>query len=323
MTNRSKQLTIWESNELVSARYSWTVQQQRVVLMMMADLDPTAEDFGVQRVQISELIEIAGARNNALYQRSKEAALDLLDQKIAIKLPSGSYKFYNLMSSVEPRKGYILARFNPDMRPFLLQLKNNFTRFLLKNVVRFQSPYSIRIYVMTAQFRDTGFRIILVDTLREALMLEDKYSRFRDFKKRVIDQSIKEINEFSDLELSYEVSYVNNNQPHSIRFSVKEKDIPEETRKEIQESIKAQINTSSPPGMESVEDPFDLWIDELEREEPETYRKVVQEAKDLIDSEPELFISGALSKLPAETLHKTQLVEAMERIWRSRYMKTA
>src|SRR5690606_32316096 len=121
-----------KANELINARYDWTVLQQRMVLMMIAQLDMDADDFGNQTIEVGELLDKGQVSGHAYYERAAEAAHVLLDQKIFIRQPSGRWRGYNLLSYVEPGPGYVIARFNPDMRPFLLQLKRRFTKYMLE-----------------------------------------------------------------------------------------------------------------------------------------------------------------------------------------------
>lgn len=211
-----------KSNDLINARYDWTVLQQRMILLMISQLNPSDEDFGTQRIDIAELVDRSGLSSKAYYERAAEAASILLDQKIFVRTESGRWRGYNLLSFVEPNPGYIRARFNPDMRPFLLQLKRRFTRYMLGHVLRFQSPYSVRIYEMAMQFQDIGHRTVALDDLREVLDVAEKYPRFYDFKRRILDQAVKEIARYTDHVVTYDVEK-RGRTPVAIRLHIRKK----------------------------------------------------------------------------------------------------
>ena len=217
-----------KSNDLINARYDWTVLQQRMVLLMIAQLDLDDEDFGIQRIDIADLVERSGLSSNAYYERAADAAHVLLDQKIYVRNEAGGWRGYNLLSFVEPHPGHILARFNPDMRPFLLQLRQRFTRYMLGHVLRFQSPYSVRIYEMAMQFQDIGHRTLPLDDLREVLDVATKYPRFYDFKRRILDQAVKEIARYTDHVVTYDV-VKKGRTPTAVRLHVRAKADPERT----------------------------------------------------------------------------------------------
>ena len=215
-----------KSNDLINARYDWTALQQRMILLMIAQLEQGDEDFGIQRISIAELVDRSGLSSKAYYERAAEAAEVLLDQKIYVRTDAGRWRGYNLLSFVEPHPGHINARFNPDMRPFLLQLKRRFTRYILGHVLRFQSPYSVRIYEMAMQFQDIGHRTLPLDELRETLDVASKYPRFYDFKRRILDQAIKEIAEYTDHVVTYDV-VKKGRTPTAVRLHIRRKDAAE------------------------------------------------------------------------------------------------
>ena len=43
------------------------------------------------------------------------------------------------------------------MIPYISQLKEQFTKLILKDVFQFSSFYSFRFYLMMMQFKETGF----------------------------------------------------------------------------------------------------------------------------------------------------------------------
>lgn len=83
-----------------------------------------------------------------------------------------------------------------------------FTKYLLSNTIKFKSVYSVRLYELLVQWKNADMRKIPIFELqkfREQLGVgTDEYIRMHDFKKRVLDYAINEINEYSDLTVSYE-----------------------------------------------------------------------------------------------------------------------
>ena len=107
---------------------------------------------------------------------------------------------YNLLDSlpiIAKSDDNIVARivFHENMIPYISQLKEQFTKLILKDVFQFSSFYSFRFYLMMMQFKETGFCKISIAELRDSLDLNNKYQLFADLKKWVIDTAIDEINE--------------------------------------------------------------------------------------------------------------------------------
>ena len=296
-----------KSNDLINARYDWTALQQRMILLMIAQLDSRADDFGTQRVDIAELVGRSGLSSNAYYERAAEAAEVLLGQKIYVRTEAGRWRGYNLLSYVEPHPGHINARFNPDMRPFLLQLKRRFTRYILGHVLRFQSPYSVRIYEMAMQFADIGHRTLPLDDLRESLDVADKYPRFYDFKRRILDQAVKEIARHTDHVVTYDV-VKDGRSPVAIVLHIRRKDDGEAGPGE-----QTTLNLSSEPYAGVADDtPDDRAFRSWWRARTDAQRADAEAAaRDRLDP-------YSRKADPSSVVYRTSFREALLTVWRER-----
>ena len=88
--------------------------------------------------------------------------------------------------------------------PYLSNLKANFTQYLQSDISDVSGAYTIRFYELICQYRTIGKREVSIQDLRFILNIGDKYPLFYDFKKRVIEPAIKEINEKTPMQISYE-----------------------------------------------------------------------------------------------------------------------
>ena len=113
-------------------------------------------------------------------------------------------------------------RFSKPILPFISNLSREFTKYALSDIAGINSGYGIRIYELLVQYRQIGKREISVESLRSMLELGKKYPLFADFKKRVIDTAVDQINECSPLSVSYEQKKTGRKVTH-ILFSFKEK----------------------------------------------------------------------------------------------------
>jgi plasmid replication initiation protein len=137
-------------------------------------------------------------------------------------------------------------RFSKPILPFISNLSREFTKYALSDIAGINSGYGIRIYELLVQYRQIGKREISVDNLRTMLELGKKYPLFADFKKRVIDTAVDQINEYSPLRVTYEQKKTGRKVTH-ITFSFKEKtrSIGQESKdipKEFYKLTDAQIN---------------------------------------------------------------------------------
>lgn len=82
-----------------------------------------------------------------------------------------------------------------------------FTKYLLSNTIHFKSVYSVRLYELLNQWKNGDPKkmpMFEVFKLRAQLGVDVKeYQVMADFKKRVLDKALKEINDYSDLHIEY------------------------------------------------------------------------------------------------------------------------
>lgn len=197
-------------NDLVKARSNLSKIEHRVIAMLIAQLDRDDESFDLQRIHIRDIIEKSGSSSQDLYNRGKEICQRLLNQKIQIQTKENGrrvYEGYNALDKIRyvEGDGYIEARFNDSMKPFLLELKRRFTIYQLEAFMQLGSRYSMRVYELLKMREDLRWLRMPIQHLRELLSCEDKYSRFGDFRRRVIERAQSEVNSTTDITFTYKV----------------------------------------------------------------------------------------------------------------------
>jgi len=103
-------------------------------------------------------------------------------------------------------ESYIKIKFTDDVMPLITQLEKHFTSYQLEQVKDLSSIYAIRLYELMMQWRATGkTQQIPIDELRHKLGIEpDQYQKMSNFKDKVLDVAIDQINEHTDIKASYE-----------------------------------------------------------------------------------------------------------------------
>jgi hypothetical protein len=114
-------------------------------------------------------------------------------------------------SEQETEGAFIEMKFNSDMMPYLLELKEKFTKYNIRNVTELKSVYSIRIFELLKEneYRKDGFEVTL-DDLKEMLFLKAKdnngtelYPLYADFKKRVLLKAQSDLAESCDISFDF------------------------------------------------------------------------------------------------------------------------
>jgi plasmid replication initiation protein len=250
-----------KSNALVEASFRLGLNEQRLILACISQVrrDNPVTDQIMYSISASEFSKICGIDPKTSYRELKLAALTLKRREVRItKEPNGKGRHKKTLvagwvQSIEYSEGdgFVSLRFNHDILPYLSELNRCFTTYKLKNVVRMSSSYGVRIYELLAQWGDFGTREVSLEWLRGALSLEGQYQKMCNFKARVLNPAIEDINKNSDLWVKWEQKKTGRNVTHLIfQFGLKEdqKSKPSKSEIKIQGVEKSTIEKDARPG---------------------------------------------------------------------------
>ena len=207
--DKVKNNIVVKDNNLVNASYELTLNEQRLMLGCISLID-SRHQIDTQRlykIQVKDIGDLCGVVNTThFYKDMVGAAKRLLKRTIKIgDKQSGVYgeAVWITRYVVDDRNRTIEVNFNEDVIPYLTSLQNRFTKYKLRDVAKFKSVYSIRIYEQLAQWKRVGYVELEIEKLRHILCVQDKYKTFSDLRKKVIEVAVREITEYSNLDVSY------------------------------------------------------------------------------------------------------------------------
>ena len=233
-----------KSNQVIEASYQLSAVEQRIVLAAISRIpkNQLITDDELYPVSVDELKQL-GVHEKTAYRDLKEGINRLYERSINLSIDDKSIKM-RWVQEIQflDSQSVIGIRFSKPILPFISNLSREFTKYALSDIAGINSGYGIRIYELLVQYRQIGKREISVESLRTMLELGKKYPLFADFKKRVIDTAIDQINEYSPLKVTYEQKKTGRKVTHII-FSFKEKSKSiTHTSKDFYQLSDAQIN---------------------------------------------------------------------------------
>lgn len=196
-----------KSNALIEARYRLSLQESHVVLWLLTKIQPDDEDFKLHKLKIDEFSSMVGLKADGQYGELQKITENLMRRILRINQPetNGTLQVAWLSSArYQNSKGYVLLEFSPQLKPYLLQLKNQFTKIDIVDTLRLKSIYSLRIFELLVQYESIGKRTITIENLRSWCGLStDEYPFYADVKRRIIERARVEINAKTEYEVSY------------------------------------------------------------------------------------------------------------------------
>lgn len=221
-----------KSNALIEASYRLSVFEQRIILACLAQVKRGHKITNNELYKVSaiDIAEASGITPTTAYDHLKIAANRLFERRVTIhKTPEGDAPKKEVVTRwvqtciyIE-KQGHVEVRFGQDVIPYLTELSEQFTRYRYGHIAKMTSAHAIRLYEVLMQWNGVGKREVEIAWFREIMQLGDSYPSIKDFKKWVIEPAVKQINEHSQLQVSWEQRKTGRKVTHlTFRFSLKE-----------------------------------------------------------------------------------------------------
>ena len=204
-----------KDNALINASYNLEVTEQRLILLAIINARETGKGITADsklEIHAHDYASRFDVSNSGAYKALKEAVNNLFDRQFSFKEPDKKGNLGVVRSRWVRRIKYIddsatlEITFAPDVVPLITRLEQHFTSYQLKQVSQLTSKYAIRLYEFLIAWREVGKvpQIEISDFRNRLGLLESEYTAMSDFKKRVLEPSIKQINEHTDITVTYE-----------------------------------------------------------------------------------------------------------------------
>lgn len=196
-----------KDNALIQrARTDLTRTEQKLVNYLVSMIKPSDEDFKTYRISVADFAKLAGIDKTHV-SRDFKKIIDGIDKK--------SFWFEDdeietkISWILKPKrlktKGLMEFSLDPDMKKYLIGLKQNFTEYDLYNILSLKTKHAITIYEFLKSYQYKKSIDVNVDEFRDHVLSGElaSYKSFGVFKQRVLDAALDDINDNTDLDISY------------------------------------------------------------------------------------------------------------------------
>jgi len=208
LTKARGHLVIKRNDFIQKSRHQLSLQEQKVILYLISKVKPTDKDFENQVFSIVEFCKICGLDDDSgkNYSNLKNTLQSLRDRSVWVEFEDGRRTTLAWLNKVtiKERSGLIELKLDNDLKPFLLELQENFTQYELIYTLAMRSQYSTRLYELLKSYQFKKHVTFDVDELKKLLFAET-YKLGKDFRKRVLDTAVTEINKLTDILVTYEL----------------------------------------------------------------------------------------------------------------------
>jgi plasmid replication initiation protein len=230
------------ANQLVKGRYTLTKEEQNFIYLMISQINKDDTEFTEYQIHIKDLESAELTQKK--YSRYRDFAKSLMSKVITIE-DDKRILTANWFAHIEYIKntGIIRATISKKLKPYLLQLKTEFTQAKLPTLLQFNSKYSSRLYLLLkADFdrqkkhKQNLFVVYYIEDLNNRFELPKSYNQYSNFKDKFLLQSLQEINDKTDLQIDF-FERKTGRKITSIEFCISHKEKTEsQLRKEIEQT---------------------------------------------------------------------------------------
>jgi plasmid replication initiation protein len=202
----------WQHNAITDARYEMSACEIDIVFALLSKLSSHDKPGTMYLVRVRELELLTGRQWN--YRQLLDST-EQLNSRIYHIEDKAKVLQISLLASAEylKGKGVIELEISEKMRPYLIDLKSNFTSYQLQAVFSLTSKFAKRIYQFVSQWKDVGHtKTYTLDEFKFMLNLKDpkgkepeQYVAIANFQRDVLKVAMSQINEHTDLRVSYEL----------------------------------------------------------------------------------------------------------------------
>ena len=199
-----------KDNALINASYNLDLVEQRLILLAIVEARDSGRGINANdplEVHADSYVNQFNVARQTAYQALKDACKDLFVRQFSYQEINKRGNVENVLSRWVSEIRYIDDEatvkliFAPAIVPLITRLEEQFTKYELQQISNLSSAYAVRLYELLIAWRSTGQTpIIELAEFRQKIgVLDDEYTRMGNFKDRVLNLAIAQINEHTDI----------------------------------------------------------------------------------------------------------------------------
>ena len=224
---KQRNYQVIKSNEIIQrARYDLSITELKTLAFIISKIRPTDTELQEYSFPVRDYCQVCGidftSGNN--YKHIKKTLQGLSDRSFWIKDEKGQEILCRWVQKarINRNSGRITVRLDEDMHKFVIGLFSNFTQYELLSTLPMKSAYSFRIYELLKSYAFTKSHTFDIVELKRMLAAEH-YVNFKDFRLYVLETATREINRYTDIEVSWE-PIKNGRKVIQVKFDITQRD---------------------------------------------------------------------------------------------------
>lgn len=203
-----REYKIVKANEIIQrARIDLGIQELKTFAFILSKVKPTDQHGQWYTFSVQEYCKVCeiDSDNGKNYQNVKKALKTLRDKSFWLTDENGRETTVGWLDKVQINKGSgkVKVRFDEDIEKYIIGWFEKYTQYSLCQVLPMQSQYSFLLFELLKSYANLKKYTFDIDDLKSKIGGVN-YLNFKDFRRNVLEKATKEINLYTDLEISWE-----------------------------------------------------------------------------------------------------------------------
>lgn len=216
-------------------------QNQLMCLLLGKYVNLSTNECISTEISIDELRKTLGLTDGEKNYETIRHAIDKFGENGSVGIYDSDRNKYIWMpyfTKIELDDTKVLFKWNDEMKPNLINLKNKYTQYLASDYLNLSSIYSQNLYEQLKSIENWNQEIIFsIADLHRIFQTENKktYQSFNSLKNKILLSSVEEINTKTDLDVSMSTVKDNHDKRkvYGVKFEVKKKRVKQEPKSSV------------------------------------------------------------------------------------------
>ncbi len=231
-------------NKITQAFREMTIDEKRLIILAspIVRLSEATEQTAI-KILAADFSKFSDIDEKSAYKQMKAASKKLMKRTFIYNDKNEAETEVQWIIRSKYQDGYVTTFFTDEVIQLLkiFDSLNPYTKYLKDDILSLRLTYSIDLYHLAKKFQAMGSFTMSLDDYRKELGTPKSYRRINNLKDNAVDPPIKEINDKTDIDISYE-NIKRGKEVVGLKFTIKAKPRPQ--IKDVQKHTAAPVTVA-------------------------------------------------------------------------------